>query len=76
MQQARTGYRRMVSGVRRLQVALRRGAGAGVLAGLLLLPLHVGAVGSGDRDPSFGGDGMVLTDFGRGNLPADRLSAV
>ena len=49
----------MVSGVRRLLVAVRRGAGVGVLVGLLLLPLHVEAVGSGDLDPSFGGDGTV-----------------
>jgi hypothetical protein len=76
MQQARTEYQRMVSGARRLLVAMRRRVGvlAGVLAGLL--PLHVGAVGTGDIDPSFGGDGMVFTDCGRGNLPADRLFAV
>ena len=43
------------------------GRGVGVLAGLLLLPLRVGAVGSGGLDPSFGGDGTVLTDFGSGS---------
>ena len=67
MQQAMTGYQRMVSGARRLLVAVRRGGGVGVLVGLLLLPLHVGAVGSGDLDTSFGGDGTVLTDFGSGS---------
>ena len=68
MQQAMTGYQRMVSGARRLLAAVRRGGGVGVLAGLLLLPLGVGAVGSGDLDTSFGGDGTVLTDFGSGSL--------
>ena len=68
MQQATTGYQRMVSGVRRLQAAVRRGRGVGVLAGLLLLPLRVGALGSGDLDTSFGGDGTVLTDFGSGSF--------
>jgi len=32
------------------------------LAGLLLLPLHVGAQGAGDLDTSFGNTGVVLTD--------------
>lgn len=58
---------RTVSGVRRLQAVVRRGGGVGVLAGLLLLPLGVGAVGSGGLDTSFGGDGKVLTDFGSGS---------
>lgn len=58
MQQETTGYQRMVSGARRLQVAVWRGGRAGVLAGLLLLPLRVGALGSGDLDTSFGGGGM------------------
>jgi uncharacterized delta-60 repeat protein len=68
MQQETTEYQRMVSGVRWLQAAVRRGAGMGVLAGLLLLPLRVGALGSGDLDTSFGGDGTVLTDFGNGGF--------
>jgi uncharacterized delta-60 repeat protein len=38
-----------------------------VLVGLLLLPLPAGAVWSGDLDPSFGGDGTMLTDFGSGS---------
>ena len=63
MQQGTTVYQRMVSGVRRLQAVVRRGGGVGVLAGLLLLPLHVGAVGSGDLDSSFGDDGTVLTEL-------------
>ena len=67
MQQEMTGYQRMVSGVRRLQAAVRRGGGVGALVGLLLLPLGVGAVGSGDLDPSFGGDGTVTTSFGSGS---------
>jgi uncharacterized delta-60 repeat protein len=74
MQQAMTGSQWMVSGARGLQAAVRRGGGVGVLAGLLLLPLHVGAVGSGDLDPSFGGDGTVLTDFGSGS--SDGASAL
>jgi Ca2+-binding RTX toxin-like protein len=64
MQRETTLYRRMVGGARRLQAAMRRGGGMGVLAGLLLLPLHAEAVGSGDLDTSFGGDGTVPTDFG------------
>jgi uncharacterized delta-60 repeat protein len=68
MQQGATAYQRMVSGVRRLLAAVRRGGGVGVLAGLLLLPLNVGAVGSEDLDTSFGGDGTVLTDFGSGGF--------
>jgi uncharacterized delta-60 repeat protein len=68
MQQARTGYQRMVSGAKLLQAAVRRGVGMVVLAGLLLLPLHVGAVGSGDLDTSFGGDGKVTTSFGSGSF--------
>lgn len=39
----------------------------GVLAGVLLLPLPVGALGAGDLDTSFGGDGTVLTNFGSGS---------
>ena len=53
----------MASRAKRLQAAVWRGGGVGVLAGLLLLPLHVGAVGSGDLDASFGDDGTVLLDF-------------
>jgi uncharacterized delta-60 repeat protein len=34
-----------------------------VLAGLLLLPLQLGALGAGDLDSSFGGDGIVTTNF-------------
>jgi len=67
MQHERTVSQRMRSGVRRLPAAVRRGGGIGVLAGLLLLPLSVGAVGSGDLDPSFGDAGTVLTDFGSGS---------
>jgi Domain of unknown function (DUF5122) beta-propeller len=67
MQQETTAYQRMVSGVCRLLVAVRRGAGVGVLVGLLLLHLHVEALGSWDLDPSFGGDGTVLTGFGSGS---------
>ena len=43
MQQEITVSQRMVIGVRRLQAAVRRRGGVGVLAGLLLLPLGVGA---------------------------------
>jgi Ca2+-binding RTX toxin-like protein len=64
MQQAMTMSQQMVNGAKRILVAVRRWGGVGVLAGLLLLPLHVGAVGSGDLDPSFSGDGTVLTNFG------------
>ena len=67
MQQERTVYRRMVSGARQLQAAVRHRGGVGGLVGLLLLPLGVGAVGSGDLDTSFGGDGTVVTDFGSGS---------
>src|SRR5215510_1372602 len=56
----------MVSGVRRLQAGVQRGSGIGVLAVLLLLPLRVGALGTGDLDTSFSGDGTVTTDFGGG----------
>jgi hypothetical protein len=66
MQRETTGSQRMVSGVR-LQAEVRRGGGVGVLAGLLL-PLGVGAVGSGHLDASFSGDGTVLTDFGSGRF--------
>jgi sugar lactone lactonase YvrE len=41
---------------------------------VLLLPLGVEAVGSGDLDPSFSGAGRVLTDFGPGSW--DRAAAV
>jgi uncharacterized delta-60 repeat protein len=68
MQQATTRYQRMVSGVKRLQAVVRREGGVGVLAGLLLLPLRVEALGSGDLDPSFGGDGTVTTAFGGDHL--------
>jgi uncharacterized delta-60 repeat protein len=68
MQQEMTRYQRIVSSVRRLQAVMRRGGGVGMLAGLLLLPLSVGAAGSGDLDVSFGGDGTVLTDFGSGSF--------
>ncbi len=57
-------YQRMISGMSQLLAAVRRGGGVGVLAGLLLLPLRVAAVGSGDLDTSFGGDGTVTTSFG------------
>jgi uncharacterized delta-60 repeat protein len=60
----------MVSGARQLLTAVRRGGGVVVVAGLLLLPLGVGAVGSGDLDTSFGGDGTVLTDFESGSSDA------
>jgi uncharacterized delta-60 repeat protein len=63
---------RMVA--RRLQAAVWRGTGVGVLAGLLLLPLSVGAVEAGDLDISFGGDGTVLTDFGGGSTKATALA--
>jgi uncharacterized delta-60 repeat protein len=66
MQHARMVSQRMVSGARWLQAAVRPGVGVGGLAGLLLLPLDVGAVGSGDLDTSFGGDGTVHTNFGSG----------
>jgi hypothetical protein len=52
-------YQRMISGMSQLLAAVRRGGGVGVLAGLLLLPLRVAAVGSGDLDTSFGGDGRL-----------------
>jgi uncharacterized delta-60 repeat protein len=68
MQQAIMVYQRMVSGVRWFQAVVWRGGGMGVLTGLLLLPLHVGAVGSGDLDTSFGGDGRVTTSFGSGRV--------
>jgi uncharacterized delta-60 repeat protein len=42
--------------------------------GLLLLPLPVVALGSGDLDPSFGGHGTVLTDFDGGS--PDTLAAL
>ena len=45
-----------------------------VLAAVLLLPLRVGALGTGDLDTSFGGTGQVTTDFG-GNR-ANRAAAV
>jgi Ca2+-binding RTX toxin-like protein len=61
-----TVLRRMVSGVRRLQTAVRCMSGVVVLAGLLL-PLHVGALGAGDLDTSFGGDGKVDIPFGSGS---------
>jgi hypothetical protein len=66
MRHARMGYRRMISGVRRLRAAGRLGR-RGVLAGLLLLPRCVGPLGSGDLDTSFDGDGKVLPDFGSGS---------
>jgi uncharacterized delta-60 repeat protein len=69
MQQAMTAYQRMVSGARWLLTAVWRGGGVVVVVGLLL-PLHVGAVGSGDLDTSFGGDGTVLTDFESGSSDA------
>jgi hypothetical protein len=75
MQQEISVYRRMVNGAGRLQAAVRRGGGVGVLAGLLLLPLGVGAVRSGDLDTGFGGDGMVTTRFGSGDTN-DYASAV
>jgi hypothetical protein len=48
----------------------------GVLAGVLLLPLHVGAVGSGDLDSSFGGDGKVTNSFGSGSYDLATAYAV
>jgi hypothetical protein len=44
MHQDMTVSQRSVSGVRRFQAAGRRGGSVGMLAGVLLLPLHVGAV--------------------------------
>jgi uncharacterized delta-60 repeat protein len=66
----------MLSGVRWFQAAVRRRGGMGVLATLLLLPLGVGAVGSGDLDSSFGGDGTVTTSFGNGNSTVARAVAL
>jgi len=74
MQHKRTVSQRMVRRARWLQAAVHRGGGMGVLAGLLLLPLGVGAVGSGDLDTSFGGDGIVTTDFGSGFDRAEALA--
>jgi uncharacterized delta-60 repeat protein len=65
MQREITVYRRMVRSAGQLLTAVRRGDGVVVVA--RLLPLYVGAVGSGDLDPSFGGDGTVRTVFGTGS---------
>jgi hypothetical protein len=76
MHQDMTVSQRSVSGVRRFQAAGRRGGSVGMLAGVLLLPLHVGAVGSGDLDTSFGGDGKVTTSFGSGSYDLATAYAV
>jgi uncharacterized delta-60 repeat protein len=46
---------------------MRQASGMGVVAGLLFLPLRVAALGAGDLDPSFGGTGLVLTNFSSGS---------
>ena len=66
MRQARRISQRMVSTARCLHAAARRGSGVGVLAGLLLLLLGVGAVGlacalrlwGGAAPPGRGGRGV------------------
>lgn len=71
-------------------VEQRSGAGAGglvrpgwrrggvrwlaVLAGLFLLPLHVGAQESGDLDTSFGNMGVVLSDLGQDRSRAEAVA--
>ena len=70
MQHENTGSQRMVSVARRRQAVMRRGGAVGVLAALLLLPLGVGAVGSGDLDSSFGSNGTVTTSFGGSSFAA------
>jgi Ca2+-binding RTX toxin-like protein len=64
MQQVTTGYQRRISGARQLQAMVWHRGRVGGMAGLLLLPLRVRALGSGDLNTSFGGDGKVTTDFG------------
>ena len=55
----------------------QRGMGRlALLIGLLMFPLHVGAQGPGDLDPSFGVDGMVTTDFGDGTDEIARAIAL
>ena len=70
MQHTQAEQQRKGSGGERLSVM--RWGRAGVLAAVLLLPLRVGALGSGDLDTSFSNDGMVTTDFagGRANSAA------
>lgn len=74
MQPARRRHQRRLKRACWLQTAVRHGGGVGVLVGLLLLPLPVGALGPGDLGPSFGGHGTVLTDFECGS--PDTLAAL
>jgi uncharacterized delta-60 repeat protein len=76
MGQEKPGYQRMVSSGRRFRAAVRCGGGVGVLAGLLLLPLHVWGLESGDLDSCFGGDGIVRTDLGSRNFDEARAVAI
>jgi uncharacterized delta-60 repeat protein len=62
MRTEHTNHRRRFRGVGLLPAVIRRGGGLGVLAALLL-PLRVLALGPGDLDTSFSGDGKMTTDF-------------
>jgi Domain of unknown function (DUF5122) beta-propeller len=66
MHQDLTVCQRLLSGVRRLQAAMRRGGSMGMLAGCCCHPRTWGS-GIGDLDTSFGGDGKVTTSFGSGS---------
>jgi hypothetical protein len=61
MQHAQTVARRMISSARRLPVGARRRGGVGMVVAVLL-PLQVGALGTGVLDTSFSGDGKVTTN--------------